>query len=100
MSASSADQPMVSRKASHGTPGWKYLRPIQSSRANGVSMTNRRDLKPSCKVSFRRPQAQPMSIQTKRAMPTQKSQTLRPVSHQRRTRATRNSRRPARNGTV
>ncbi len=63
-------------------------------------MTSRSDFQPSSKVRRRSPQAQPISIQTNRAIPTQNSQMLRPVSHQRMTRATRNSRRPDRNGTV
>jgi hypothetical protein len=39
ISPSSADQPSVSRKAIHGTPGLKYFRPIQSIITNGEAKT-------------------------------------------------------------
>jgi hypothetical protein len=100
MSASKADQPMVSKKASQGTPGLKYLRPSQSRKANGVVMTSRSDLNVSSTVSRNNPHNQPISIQTKRPIPTQNSQMLRMFSHQRIAMAMRKSRRLERKGTV
>ncbi len=100
MRASSADQARVMTKASHGMPGLKYLRPIQSIMAKGVTKARRSALKNSSTVRRNRPQAQPSITQKNRTIPTQKSQMLRPASHQTPTRLTRKSPRPERKGTV
>ncbi len=100
INASSADQAIVITKASQGTPGLKYFRPIQSIIANGVTNARRRALKKSSTLRRSRPQAQPIITQKKRTMPTQNSQMLRPASHHTPTRLIKKSPRPDRKGTV
>src|ERR1041384_7707632 len=79
--ASSADHKRMNRKASHGTPGWKYERDAQSSSANGRvnrNLMNRSNNEPA---SFTRPQIHPTNTTPKRTMPAQKNQMVRPASH-------------------
>src|ERR1041384_922299 len=98
--ASSADHKRMNRKASHGTPGWKYERDAQSSSANGRvnrNLMNRSNNEPA---SFTRPQIHPTNTTPKRTMPAQKNQMVRPASHHDSSSAVRNPPRPERNGSV
>src|SRR5215472_12581321 len=81
MVASRADHPKVSRKASHGTPGLKYLREVQSSTRRGDWKRPFMVAAAILPASRKPPQIQPTMTTTNRTTPDQRNQMLRPASH-------------------
>ena len=79
--ASRADHTSVSTKASHGTPGRKYLRVDQSMKRIGDAKLARSPRATTRTKSAASPQIQPTSMTARRTIPAQKSQMLLPASH-------------------
>jgi hypothetical protein len=69
--ASSADQRIRSRKANHGTPGWKYRREVQSRIAKGELSAPLIPFQMSRAVARIRLPIQPSDTNRKRPMPAQ-----------------------------
>ncbi len=98
--ASSADQPRISTNASHGTPGLKYRRAVQSRAAAGAVKSCRITL-PASTTRNRAPlQSSPSTSRRNRTRPAQYTDVARPASHQDSAMVRTYSTRPERNGSV
>jgi hypothetical protein len=90
MVASSRHQKTSTRKATHGTPGWKYRVAARPETEKGMRATWRRVSSRSFTASCVNAKTQPTSTRAARTTPAQYSHTMRAASHHVKSSAERN----------